>query len=149
MSRKGLFNGECVTDGCTTSGATGMSIWDASGSNDRFRCRRCNDTISLLIPNIPDRVWTLGLVDRAAYDAHRRRVIGLNHEGLQAMAGPLRTRERAAHAAMVRLFKASNDVLARDNVAVLVDATDLLTAATITNWWVQHRYQRYDATEPG
>jgi hypothetical protein len=49
-SRTGLFNGECVTDGCTTTGAMGMSLWDASASNDRFRCLRCNDAIALLIP---------------------------------------------------------------------------------------------------
>jgi hypothetical protein len=56
------------------------------------------------------------------------------------MAEPLRTRMQAAYAALARLFDAADDVLVRDQVATLVNSGHVLTDATITNWWVRHRY---------
>ena len=126
-----------------------MSIWDASGDNDRHRCGTCNDAIGLLIPAIADRIWTLGLVDRTAYEAYVRRVIALSRDELHAMAEPIRTRMRTTYAALARLFDAADDVLVRDQVAALVNSSDLLTDATITTWWVQHRYHPNAPRERG
>jgi hypothetical protein len=71
----------------------------------------------------------------------------LSRDELHATAEPIRTRERTTYAASVRLFDAADDVLVRDQVATLVNSGDLLTEATITTWWVQHRYHTTDPIE--
>lgn len=82
------------------------------------------------MPAIPDRLWTLGLVDRTAYEAYVRRVIALSRDELHALAEPIRARMRTTCAA-------------------LVNSSDLLTDATITTWWVQHRYHPNYPSERG
>jgi hypothetical protein len=155
-TNKGLWDGECFTPGCSATGAGGMSLVATAPSpsgqgNDTHRCGRCLDAISLLVPDVPNRLSELNLIDKTTYGQWCQRVAAMSKAELFNQAALMHRRLRAAYEAAVWLMEATGSpALARDHLATLATATDLLgSEITIINWWAAHCHGSRDVAACG
>ncbi|WP_406639097.1 hypothetical protein [Amycolatopsis sp. WGS_07] len=133
------WNGECYTDGCTTTGAQGIPLWGGGG----HRCNDCNDAIAVMAPD-----FVSGMTDSDAYSRRVRTITTMDADTLRREAAPYFARKNKARAAFERMADAMGEYEAREALQALFNARDLVTEITPVNWWAAYRRSRASAAGP-